>query len=58
MSGAVIFGLGWELAGLSPVTAVLTASQGYDEALTFGLAMVVGMGAFSFWQKPTSERHR
>ncbi|EWM46456.1 putative membrane protein [Bordetella holmesii 35009] len=37
---------------------MLTASQGYDEALTFGLAMVVGMGAFSFWQKPTSERHR
>ncbi|OZI72084.1 DUF6691 family protein [Bordetella genomosp. 12] len=58
LAGALIFGLGWGLAGMSPVSAVLNAAQGYEDALTFALAMLVGMGAFSFWQKPTSDRHR
>lgn len=58
LCGALLFGIGWGLAGLCPGPALVTAAQGYEDALTFAIAMLVGMGAFSFWQRPTSERGR
>lgn len=52
LTGALIFGVGWGLAGLCPGPAIVTAAQGYEDALTFAIAMLVGMGAFSFFQRP------
>lgn len=52
LAGAAVFGLGWGLVGLCPGPAIVTAAQGYEEALTFAIAMLVGMGAFSLWSGP------
>lgn len=43
LSGAVLFGLGWGLAGYCPGPALVSAASGSTEAILFSIAMV---GAF------------
>ncbi len=40
LSGAVLFGLGWGLAGYCPGPALVSAASGSVEAILFSLAMV------------------
>lgn len=42
LSGAVLFGLGWGLAGYCPGPALVSAAAGSTEAALFSLAMVLG----------------
>ncbi len=43
IAGAMLFGIGWGLAGLCPAPAILDAGQGYPAAVGFVLAMLAGM---------------
>jgi uncharacterized protein len=43
ISGAVIFGIGWGLAGYCPGTAVVSLASGRTEVFVFVTAMVTGM---------------
>jgi uncharacterized protein len=43
ISGAVIFGIGWGLAGYCPGPAVVSLASGRTEVLVFVTAMVTGM---------------
>ncbi|MHA6263819.1 DUF6691 family protein [Arenibacterium sp. CAU 1754] len=45
VTGSVIFGMGWGLAGLCPGPAVASLSYGGAGGLVFMAAMLVGMGA-------------
>ena len=47
--GSLLFGVGWGLAGICPGPALALVAQG--EALWFGLAMLVGMGAFELLER-------
>ncbi|HYD75924.1 DUF6691 family protein [Ramlibacter sp.] len=44
--GALIFGVGWGLAGFCPGPALVATAAGYPEALVFVAAMLAGMAAF------------
>jgi len=50
-SGALLFGIGWGLAGICPGPAVVLAASGAGPGLVFGLAMLAGMGLFELWQR-------
>ena len=41
--GSLLFGIGWGLAGFCPGPALVALAAGYDKALVFVLAMLVGM---------------
>lgn len=41
--GAVIFGIGWGLAGFCPAPVIVGIGLGVDKALVFTLAMLAGM---------------
>jgi uncharacterized membrane protein YedE/YeeE len=41
--GSLLFGVGWGLAGFCPGPALVTFAAGYDKAVVFVLAMLVGM---------------
>ncbi|MBC7704862.1 MAG: YeeE/YedE family protein [Rhodoferax sp.] len=43
MAGAVVFGVGWGLAGFCPGPALVALAAGSGKALIFVLAMVAGM---------------
>lgn len=43
IGGAVLFGLGWGIAGYCPGPAFVAAAGGFTEAALFTLAMVAGM---------------
>ena len=43
ISGAVIFGIGWGLAGYCPGPAVVSLASGRPEVFVFVTAMVTGM---------------
>jgi uncharacterized membrane protein YedE/YeeE len=45
ISGAVIFGIGWGLAGYCPGPAVVSLASGLTEVFAFVTAMVTGMVA-------------
>ena len=45
--GAVLFGAGWGLAGLCPGPAIVNLGSLQPQALTFVLAMLVGMAIFT-----------
>lgn len=45
VSGAVIFGIGWGLAGFCPGPALAATALGYRSALIFTASMIVGMVA-------------
>jgi uncharacterized membrane protein YedE/YeeE len=43
VGGAVVFGIGWGLAGFCPGPALVSFGSGQDKALVFVLAMLAGM---------------
>jgi uncharacterized membrane protein YedE/YeeE len=46
VSGALVFGAGWGLAGFCPGPALVAVGEGSREALVFAAAMVAGMALF------------
>jgi uncharacterized membrane protein YedE/YeeE len=54
ISGAVIFGIGWGLAGYCPGPAVVSLASGRTEVFVFVTAMVIGMIAVRWMRaRPT-----
>lgn len=55
VGGAVLFGLGWGMAGYCPGPAIVAAGGGFGEAVIFTAAMVAGMAAWKFvsWRAAT-----
>ena len=49
--GAVMFGVGWGLAGYCPGPALASVFTGGIDAVSFVAAMVVGMWVMRTWQK-------
>jgi uncharacterized membrane protein YedE/YeeE len=49
--GSLMFGVGWGLAGFCPGPALVAMAAGYDKALVFVIAMIVGMVLFGFYKK-------
>lgn len=49
--GAVMFGVGWGLAGFCPGPALVGLGMGAPKALLFVAAMLVGMGLFELRRK-------
>lgn len=60
--GAVLFGVGWGMAGYCPGPALTSVLYGGAKPLIFVLAMLSGMGLFealTIWQRRRSDRtHR
>ncbi len=57
--GAILFGVGWGLAGFCPGPALVSAMSFRGDAVLFGAAMLTGMGLFTAWQRArTAARHR
>ena len=54
--GAVLFGVGWGLAGLCPGPAIAALSIGNAKALGFAATMAIGMAMFEL--TPTRRRKR
>jgi uncharacterized membrane protein YedE/YeeE len=50
--GSLAFGAGWGLAGFCPGPALVSAVSGHREAWLFVAAMVAGMAAFSWAERP------
>jgi len=48
VSGAVIFGLGWGLAGFCPGPALTSLASGNSSSIIFSLAMIAGMFLYGF----------
>jgi hypothetical protein len=44
--GALLFGIGWGLAGICPGPALVALGAGYGKALVFVASMLAGMAAF------------
>ncbi|MDH3687348.1 MAG: YeeE/YedE family protein [Myxococcales bacterium] len=51
LSGAVLFGLGWGLAGFCPGPALAALATGSGEVLLFVVSMIAGMGLFEGLQR-------
>ena len=49
--GSVLFGIGWGIAGFCPGPALVSLGMGEVKALVFVAAMLVGMGAFEFFER-------
>jgi uncharacterized membrane protein YedE/YeeE len=49
--GSVLFGIGWGVAGFCPGPALVSLGMGEPKALAFVAAMLVGMGAFEFFER-------
>ena len=49
--GAVLFGVGWGIAGMCPAPAVLVASLGHWQGIVFCAAMLVGMMLFRLYEQ-------
>jgi uncharacterized protein len=54
--GALLFGVGWGLAGFCPGPGVVAMAAGEMKALVFVAAMLAGMMAFEFSQRPSRRR--
>ena len=46
VGGAVVFGIGWGIAGFCPGPAIVALGLGQVKALVFVVAMLAGMGLF------------
>jgi uncharacterized membrane protein YedE/YeeE len=55
VGGAMLFGVGWGLAGTCPGPAVLWIVTLSGRALVFGLTMLAGMALFQLIAKPKKE---
>ena len=51
LAGAVVFGVGWGLAGFCPGPALVAIGMGSTKAVVFVVAMLAGMGIFQFAEK-------
>lgn len=51
IGGAVLFGIGWGLAGLCPGPAIASLAINPGNVLLFVVAMVAGMGLFSLTER-------
>ncbi len=56
--GALLFGVGWGLAGLCPGPAVVSVATGEGKAMLFVLALLVGMGLHELSQYASSEKRK
>lgn len=54
--GSAIFGVGWGLGGYCPGPAFTSVGAGSMEALTFGAAMLVGVGGYQLFMKAREGR--
>lgn len=48
IGGSVLFGIGWGLAGFCPGPGLVALGMGAPKALVFVVAMLAGMGIFTF----------
>ncbi len=48
LSGALIFGIGWGLAGVCPAPAIVNLGFASGPAYVFAAAMIAGMALYSF----------
>lgn len=46
ISGSLLFGVGWGIAGICPGPALVLAGSGYTEGIIFVIAMLAGMAIF------------
>lgn len=51
ISGSVLFGIGWGLAGICPGPALLLTGMGITQGILFTLAMIAGMSIFQMVRK-------
>ncbi len=49
--GSLMFGVGWGLAGFCPGPALVAMAAGYDKALVFVIAMLIGMVLLGYFKK-------
>jgi uncharacterized membrane protein YedE/YeeE len=49
--GSMLFGIGWGVAGFCPGPALVALGMGEVKALVFVASMLVGMGAFEFFER-------
>ena len=49
MIGAVLFGIGWGIAGICPAPAITLIGLGYSQAWYFIAAMMFGMFIHRLW---------
>jgi uncharacterized membrane protein YedE/YeeE len=49
--GAVMFGIGWGLAGFCPGPALVGLGMGVPKAVLFVLAMLAGMGLYELFER-------
>jgi len=50
IGGAILFGIGWGLAGLCPGPALVDLSLGLPSVMLFVVAMVIGINGYRFIQ--------
>jgi uncharacterized membrane protein YedE/YeeE len=48
IGGAIIFGIGWGLAGYCPGPVLVSLTYGYTQSFVFVLAMLLGMLVYEF----------
>ena len=51
LAGALVFGVGWGIAGFCPGPALVAIGMGSTKAVVFVVAMLAGMGIFQFAEK-------
>ena len=51
LAGALVFGVGWGIAGFCPGPALVAIGMGSAKAVVFVLAMLAGMGIFQITEK-------
>ena len=51
LAGALVFGVGWGIAGFCPGPALVAIGMGSAKAVVFVVAMLAGMGIFQFAEK-------
>ena len=56
VGGAAVFGIGWGLGGYCPGPAFTSVGAGSPEALTFGGAMLVGVGLYQVFTRVRENR--
>ncbi|MGV3581707.1 MAG: DUF6691 family protein [Methylophilus sp.] len=54
--GAVLFGIGWGLAGYCPGPALASLSSGLLPPVLFVLTMITGMGVFEIYKKLSTKK--
>ncbi|MDB5859926.1 MAG: sulfur transport family protein [Ramlibacter sp.] len=54
VTGSLVFGVGWGLAGFCPGPALVSLGAGHWQALVFVLAMLVGMALHDFRSRELS----